>query len=72
MHKEYQITMSRTYTTYVTLKFPDDGRDHMDIINDKIKTRDHDVWCLIAEKELEQADVDHYDWEINELTHVEE
>tara|TARA_R110001599_G_scaffold346411_1_gene571627 strand:+ start:73 stop:288 length:216 start_codon:yes stop_codon:yes gene_type:complete len=71
MHKEYQIKMSRTYTTHVTLKFPDDGRDHTDIINDKIKARDQDVWCLIAEKELEQADVDHYDWEIYELTYTE-
>ena len=70
MHKEYQIQMSRTYTTHVNLKFPDDGRNHINIINDKIQARDQDVWSLIAEKELEQADVDQYDWEIYELTHV--
>ena len=32
--KEYQVTISRTYTTNITLKFPDDGRKHMDIIDE--------------------------------------
>ncbi len=36
--KEYQVTISRTYTTNIQLKFPDDGRNHMDIIDDKINT----------------------------------
>lgn len=33
--KEYQVTISRTYTTNITLKFPDDNRNHMDIIDEK-------------------------------------
>tara|TARA_R100001463_G_scaffold123509_1_gene180224 strand:+ start:765 stop:986 length:222 start_codon:yes stop_codon:yes gene_type:complete len=70
--KEYQVTISRTYNTYITLKFPDDGRNHMDIIDDKIKARDEDIWGLIAEKELEQMDVDTYNWEIHELTNTEQ
>jgi len=71
MHKEYQITMSRTYTTYVTLKFPDDGRNHMDIIDDKIKAGDDDIWDMISYEELKQMDVNHDNWEIHELTHTE-
>ena len=52
MHKEYKVVMNRTYTTYITLKFPDDGRKHMDIINQKILEGDQGIWDLIAEKEL--------------------
>jgi hypothetical protein len=65
--KEYQIIMNRTYTTYFTLKFPDDGRKHMDIINDKINEGDQDIWDLIAEKELEQMEISNDTWEISEL-----
>ena len=38
--KTYQVVINRTYTTYITLKFPNDGRDHMDIINKKINEGD--------------------------------
>ena len=65
--KEYQVTISRTYTTNITLKFPDDGRNHMDIIDEKISAGDEGIWDLIAEKELEQMDVSDNSWEINEL-----
>ncbi len=65
--KTYQVALSRTYTTYITLNFPDDGRNHMDIIDDKIKSGDEDVWDLIAEKELEQMDVSNDNWEIAEI-----
>ena len=67
MHKRYRVLMNRTYTTYITLRFPDDGRNHKDIINEKIQERDEGIWNLIAEKELEQMDIDHEQWEINEL-----
>ena len=70
--KEYQVTMSRTYTTNITLKFPDDGRNHMDIIDDRITSCDEDIWDLIAEKELEQMDVSNDNWEIHELTNTEQ
>ena len=65
--KEYQVTISRTYTTNITLKFPDDGRNHMDIIDDKIQAGNKDIWELIAEKELEQMDASNIYWEIHEL-----
>ena len=64
--KEYQVTISRTYTTNITLKFPDDGRNHMNIIDDKIQAGNEDIWELIAEKELEQMDTSNIYWEIYE------
>jgi hypothetical protein len=64
--KEYQVVINRTYTTYITLKFPDDGRKHMDIINNKILEGDQGIWDLIAEKELEQMEVTNENWEISE------
>ena len=68
--KTYQVTMSRTYTTYITLKFPDDGRNHMKKINECLELGDNDIWDLIAEKELEQMDVSNDNWEIHELTNT--
>ena len=64
--KEYQVTISRTYTTNITLKFPDDGRNHIDIIDEKILAGDEGIWDLIAEKELEQMDISNDNWEIYE------
>ena len=64
--KEYQVTISRTYTTNITLKFPDDGRNHMDIIDEKISAGDEGIWDLIAEKELDQMDISNDNWEIYE------
>lgn len=65
--KEYQVAINRTYTTHITLKFPDDGRNHMDTINEKILEGDQGIWDLIAEKELEQMEVSDESWEISEL-----
>tara|TARA_R100000664_G_C2755592_1_gene143324 strand:+ start:872 stop:1081 length:210 start_codon:yes stop_codon:yes gene_type:complete len=67
MHKEYELIVIRQYTTRVTLKFPDDGRDHKATINDKVLSGDESLWDLIAEKELEQMDIDHENWEIKEI-----
>ena len=67
MHKTYRILMSRTYNTSVDMNFPDDGRDHAEIINDKIENHDHEIWDLIAEKELEQMEISNEDWEIFEI-----
>ena len=67
MHKEYQVAINRTYTTYITLKFPDDNRNHMDIISEKINEGDQDIWDLIAEKELEQMEISNENWEIFEI-----
>ena len=65
--KEYQVAINRTYTTHITLKFPDDGRNHMDTINEKILEGDQGIWDLIAEKELEQMEVSDESWEISKL-----
>ena len=65
--KEYQVTISRTYTTNITLKFPDDNRNHMDIISEKINEGDQGIWDLIAEKELEQMEISNENWEIFEI-----
>jgi len=48
--KEYQVVINRTYTTYVTLRFSDDGRDHKEIINEKISNGEQIIWDLISEK----------------------
>ena len=68
--KEYQVTINRTYNTYITLKFPDDGRNHIDIIDDKITAGNEGIWDLIAEKELEQMDVTNDKWEILEINNT--
>ena len=70
--KTYQVTMSRTYTTYITLKFPDNEPtiDHIDIIDEKIQAGDEDIWDLISEKELEQMDISNDSWEISEINNT--
>jgi len=65
--KEYKVTILRMYTTEITLKFPNDGRNHKEIINEKIKEGDQGIWDLIAEKELEQMEVSNETWEISEI-----
>ena len=69
--KEYQVTVLRMYTTEITLKFPNDGRDHKWAINDNLinsnELDEGDIWDLIAEKELEQMDVSNITWEIQEI-----
>jgi hypothetical protein len=65
--KEYQLIMNRIYTTEITLRFPDDGADHKEKINECIELGDQGIWDLIAEKELEQMNVDDITWEIQEI-----
>ena len=69
--KEYEVKIVREYTTRVTLKFPDDGRNHKLAIENNLRMANEldegDIWDLIAEKELEQMDINHEQWEINEL-----
>jgi hypothetical protein len=67
MHKEYELRVTREYTTRVILKFPDDGRNHKTTINDKVLSGDLALWDYIAVQELEQMDIAHEEWEINEL-----
>ena len=68
--KEYQIVINRTYTTYIELKFPDDGRNHMDIINEKILEGNEEIWDLISYQELKQMEVSNEDWEISEINNT--
>jgi len=66
-YKEYQVIVCREYVTHIILKFPDDGRNHAEIIDDKIHQGDEGLWALIAEKELEQMEVNNEQWEISEI-----
>ena len=65
--KEYKVRIQRTYNTTIILKFPDDGRLHWNTIDDKLRESDSDLWDLIAEKELQQMNVDDITWEIQEI-----
>ena len=68
--KEYQVVINREYTTYITLRFPDDGRLHWNTIDDKLRESDSDLWDLIAEKELEQMEVNNENWKISEINNT--
>ena len=68
--KEYELRVTREYTTSVFLKFPNDGRNHKTTINDKVLSGDEGLWDLIAEKELEQMDINHEQWEIKEINNT--
>ena len=65
--KEYEVKIVREYTTYITLKFPDDDRDHKELIDERILEGNQDIWDLIYEEELEQCNVKNENWEINEI-----
>jgi hypothetical protein len=65
--KEYKVTVLRMYTTEITLKFPNDGRDHKEKINECLELEEESLWDLIYEKELEQMDVSNITWEIEEI-----
>ena len=45
--KEYQVKIYRGFTTYITLKFPNDGRNHEKIINEKILVNHGDKNMII-------------------------
>ena len=68
--KEYQIIINRVYTTYIELKFPDDGRDHEENINECLDLKDQGIWDLIYEKELEQMNITDESWEIEEINNT--
>ena len=65
--KEYEVKIVREYTTYITLKFPDDDRDHKELIDERILEGNQDIWDLIYEEELEQCNVKNENREINEI-----
>jgi hypothetical protein len=65
--KEYNVHIQRTYNTTITLKFPDDGRDHKKIITEQRSEYNEDILDLIAEKELEQMDIIDETWRIEEI-----
>tara|TARA_R110000823_G_scaffold284966_1_gene403430 strand:- start:36 stop:314 length:279 start_codon:yes stop_codon:yes gene_type:complete len=73
--KEYQVDMQRTYHTTITLRFPDNGKNHKLAIEDNLKAVNEleqgDIWSLIAEKELEQMDITNESWEISEKESTE-
>ena len=65
--RKYQVKIQRTYTTYVILKYSDDGKNHEEIIEENLANGEEAVWDLIYEKELEQMNVDNQWWEIEEI-----
>ena len=68
--KEYQVKIYRGFTTYITLKFPNDGRNHEKIINEKIREGNEEIWEHISYEELEQCNVDNEGWEITEINNT--
>lgn len=69
--KEYQVVINRVYTTYIELKFPDDGRDHIQEVDERLANRTGMLWDLIYEKELEQMNITDESWEISEKESIE-
>ena len=67
--KEYQVDIQRTYNTTITLRFPDDSRDHIKNIDDSLLSG-KDIWDTIYEKELEQMDVSNETWRIKEINNT--
>ena len=65
--REYQVDIQRTYNTTITLRFPDDGANHKEKINESLELGDQGIWDLIYEKELEQMEVNNENWEISEI-----
>ncbi len=65
--KKYEVLINRTYFTYVELEFPNDGKDHKEIINHQLTEGDPEIWNLIIEKELDQMEITDENWQITEL-----
>jgi len=65
--RKYQVIVNRVYTTYVELKFPDDGRNHIQEVDERLTNRVGMLWDLVYEKELEQMNITDESWEVNEI-----
>ena len=65
--KRYRIRVRREYTTDIFMVLPNDGKNHKEDLDDRLRGGDSDLWYDIAQKELEQMDIDHEDYEITEV-----
>jgi len=65
--KKYQVIVNRVYTTYVELKFPDDGRNHIQEVDERLTNRVGMLWDLVYEQELEQMNITDENWEVSEI-----
>ena len=64
--KKYRIFFNRTYYSYIEVEYPDDGADHIEIINELIEDGDQEIWDKMAEAELSQTGIEDEEWEIVE------
>ncbi len=65
--RKYQVIVNRVYTTYVELKFPDDGRNHIQEVDERLTNRVGMLWDLVYEQELEQMNITDENWEVSEI-----
>ena len=65
--KKYRIFFNRTYYSYIEVEYPDDGENHIEIIDELIESGDQDIWTEMAEAELSQMGIEDEEWEIVEV-----
>jgi hypothetical protein len=65
--KKLAVIVNRVYTTSIELKFPNDGRDHIQEIEERLANKVGMLWDLVYEKELEQMNITNESWEISEI-----
>tara|TARA_R100001126_G_scaffold45770_1_gene25910 strand:- start:618 stop:839 length:222 start_codon:yes stop_codon:yes gene_type:complete len=65
--KKYKIFFNRTYYSYIEVEYPDDGRDHIEIIDKLIQDGDQEIWNEMAEAEVSQMGIEDEEWEIVEV-----
>jgi len=65
--KKYKIFFNRTYYSYIDVEYPDDGANHIEIIDELIESGDNDIWTEMAEAELSQMGIEDEEWKIVEV-----
>jgi hypothetical protein len=65
--KKYKIFFNRTYYSYIEVEYPDDGANHIEIIDELIEDGDQKIWNEMAEAELSQMGIEDEEWEIVEV-----
>ena len=65
--KKYRIFFNRTYYSYIEVEYPDDGANHIEIIDELIEDGDQEIWDKMAEAELSQMGIQDEEWEIVEV-----
>tara|TARA_R100001015_G_C4414161_1_gene17271 strand:+ start:193 stop:408 length:216 start_codon:yes stop_codon:yes gene_type:complete len=65
--KKYIVYFNRTYYSYIEVEYPDDGANHIEIIDELIENGDQDIWNEMAEAELSQMGIEDEEWKIVEV-----